>query len=184
MTISRLRRLLPLAGLLAAAPALHAQAGYVQTNLVSDIPGLALTTDPLLVNPWGIAFSPTSPFWVSNAGTGTSTLYNTAGAKVALTVAIPGPGGPVPSVPTGQVWNGTGAFRMPTNNTPATFLFASATGTISGWNGGTAATTLVNNSASGAAYTGLAIAGRTRRARAGRTAPARGHARRLSRVVP
>ena len=43
---------------------------YVQTNLVSDIPGLAEATDPHLVNPWGVSFSPTgSPFWISNQGT-------------------------------------------------------------------------------------------------------------------
>ncbi len=49
-------------------------AGYVQTNLVSDIAGLATLTDPALINPWGISRSPTSPFWVSNQGTSTSTL--------------------------------------------------------------------------------------------------------------
>jgi hypothetical protein len=55
---------------------LHAQAPhFVQTNLVSDIPGLATITDPELVNPWGVSHSPTSPFWVSNQGKSTSTLY-------------------------------------------------------------------------------------------------------------
>src|SRR5947207_1371767 len=48
---------------------------YRQTNLVSDVPGLGQILDPSLVNPWGITQSATSPFWVSNNGTGTATLY-------------------------------------------------------------------------------------------------------------
>ena len=51
-----------------------ASAVYHQTNLVSDLPGVALIQDPDLVNPWGISMSPTSPFWVANNGSGTSTL--------------------------------------------------------------------------------------------------------------
>src|SRR6266436_9603251 len=66
---------------------------FVQTNLVSDIPGLATITDPELVNPWGVSHSPTSPFWVSNQATSTSTLYSvtdkTNVSKVSLIVAIP-----------------------------------------------------------------------------------------------
>ena len=58
-----------------------AAAGYSQTNLVSDIPGMAKFTDPNLVNPWGISHSPTSPFWVSDNGTGLATLYNGAGVN-------------------------------------------------------------------------------------------------------
>ena len=81
---------------------------FVQTNLVSDIPGLATITDRELLNPWGISHSPTSPFWVSNQAANTSTLYSvtdeTNVSKVNLTVAIPktaqGPQGP-----TGQVSN-------------------------------------------------------------------------------
>ena len=75
---------------------------FVQTNLVSDIPGLATITDRELLNPWGISHSPTSPFWVSNQAANTSTLYSvtdeTNVSKVNLTVAIPktakGPQGP------------------------------------------------------------------------------------------
>src|SRR6202023_3231068 len=62
---------------------------YLQTNLVSDIPGLAQLQDSSLVNPWGVSFSSTSPFWVSNQGTNTSTLYSltpTGISKVPLTV--------------------------------------------------------------------------------------------------
>jgi uncharacterized protein (TIGR03118 family) len=136
-----------------------ARAQYVQTNLTSDIPGLAAHTDPQLKNAWGMSFAPTSPFWISDAGTGVATLYDGTGAKLALTVTIPGPGGGVPGVPTGQVFNNAGAFALP-NGANATFMFASATGTISGWNGpaGTTAITAVNGSP-GSSYTGLAIAG-------------------------
>ena len=143
------------AALATASPALRAADAYRQTNLVSDIPGLAAHTDPHLVNPWGISEGPATPFWVSNAGTGTSTLYNSTGTAIPLVVNIPGPGGSVPGVPTGQVFNSNvAAFNGDR------FLFASATGTIAGWRGplGTTAETLVNNSAAGAAYLGLAIA--------------------------
>src|SRR5260370_17572937 len=54
---------------------------FVQTNLVSDIPGLAAITDPELVNPWGVSHSPTSPFWVSNQGNNTPTLYAVPDAR-------------------------------------------------------------------------------------------------------
>ncbi len=136
-----------------------AQNAYVQTNLVSDVPGLAATTDPQLVNPWGISFGPTTPFWISDAGIGVTTLYNGAGEKQALVVTIPGTGG-APSEPTGQVFNGDATQFMLSNGSAARFIFATTGGTIAGWNGaaGTTALTTVINSGS-AAYTGLAIAG-------------------------
>src|ERR1051326_860572 len=74
---------------------------YVQTNLVSDIPGFAQSTDPNLKNPWGNSFSATSPFWVANAGSSTSTLYQGTGSTVnARVVAVAGG-------PTGTVINST-----------------------------------------------------------------------------
>src|SRR5947207_15588371 len=86
---SRLKTLL-VSALVVAAGAASAQpaAPYVQTNLVSNIPGLATITDPLLVNPWGISHSATSPFWVSNQGTSTSTLYSIAGSTNVTRVNI------------------------------------------------------------------------------------------------
>lgn len=141
-----------------AAPAV---AAYVQTNLVSDIPGVAASTDPNLKNPWGIASSATSPFWVSNNGTGTSTLYNSLGQPFpvggALVVTIPpAPGG----TPTGQVFNGGSGFLLAPGQ-PARFIFATEAGTIAGWNPSTSPTNAikeVDNSAIGAVYKGLAIA--------------------------
>src|SRR5215472_12447596 len=62
---------------------------FVQTNLVSDIQGMALTQDDHLHNPWGLTASATSPFWVSNNNDGTSTLYTGQGTKLSLVVNIP-----------------------------------------------------------------------------------------------
>jgi len=127
---------------------------FTQTNLVSDIPGLAEFTDPTLVNPWGMSSSGSSPIWVSDNGTGKSTLYNGAGVKQATVVTVPPPsGGTPPSSPTGQVFNGTS-----TNFGGSHFIFATEDGTISAWTSGGTAALKVDNSASGAVYKGLALA--------------------------
>jgi uncharacterized protein (TIGR03118 family) len=125
-------------------------AGLVQVvNLVTDDPSgnPAQITDPSLKNPWGMSHSGASPFWVSNNGTGVSTLYSVDPltndtTKLGLTVTIPGDG----SV-TGQAFNsaaGTGAFNGDL------FLFVSQDGTVSGWRGalGTSAEILVSPSES------------------------------------
>ena len=136
----------------------------IQHNLVSNIPNMAVTTDPDLKNPWGIAFSPTSPFWVADNGTGVSTLYNTNAQKLALTVTIPPPMGSTDTAtPTGIVFNGSSDFVVSSggNSGPAVFIFATEDGTISGWNpnvNATAAILAVDNSSSGAVYKGLALA--------------------------
>src|SRR5512133_547430 len=139
-----------------ALPAQATSITFNQVNLVSDIPGLALHTDPDLVNPWGLSHSATSPFWVSDNGTGLSTLYNGAGTKQALVVTIPPPAGSAPgtiSKPTGQVFNGTADFVVTNGTTSAAsrFIFATEDGTISGWNPAvdpTHAILAVDNSAS------------------------------------
>jgi uncharacterized protein (TIGR03118 family) len=125
---------------------------YQQTNLVSDVPGLAPVTDSNLVNPWGLTASATSPWWVADNGTGVSTLYNGAGQKLALTVTIPTPlGGTPPSTPTGIVFNGSSDFGA------ARFIFVTEDGTISGWSGGPAAV-LKFTSPTPAIYKGATIA--------------------------
>jgi uncharacterized protein (TIGR03118 family) len=92
-------------------------------------------TDRRLVNPWGLAASPTSPLWVSNNGTSTSTLYQGTAprtvAKVPLNVQIPGGGDP-----TGVVFNPTRTFRLSTGGKtgPALFVFAGENGDLSAWN--------------------------------------------------
>jgi uncharacterized protein (TIGR03118 family) len=131
---------------------------YVQHNLVSDVPSLADNTDAGLVNPWGIATSASSPFWVNDNRTGLSTLYNSNGTVLPLVVTVAPPPG-TNSKPTGIVFNGTTVFTMAAGQ-PAAFIFATLDGTISGWNRTVDAThsiTKVDNSASGAEYTGLAI---------------------------
>jgi uncharacterized protein (TIGR03118 family) len=127
---------------------------FTQTNLVSDVPGLAANTDPNLKNPWGVAFSATSPFWTSDQVTGLSTLYNAAGTPQGLVVTIP-PGATPPNGPTGLVFSSL-AGQFPVNGTAATFIFDTLHGTILGWNGGTTAT--VEATTPGAIYTGLAQA--------------------------
>src|SRR5690348_14528621 len=117
-----------------------AQAQYAQTNLVSNIPGRAAFTDPDLQNPWGVSFGNTSPYWISDNGTGLSTLYNGLGVKSALVVTIPLPTGG-PSAPTGQVFNNASAFQL-SNGSNASFLFATEQGTIAGWNGAAGSTAL------------------------------------------
>lgn len=127
-------------------------ASFAQTNLVSDIPGMAAFTDPNLKNPWGMSFNATSPIWVSNQGTGTSTLYSGTGVPNSLVVTVP------PASPTGQVFNSAGAgnFVNPNNGNAATFIFATLAGTIDVWNGGT--TAVAAKTVPGAVFTGLALA--------------------------
>lgn len=128
---------------------------FTQTNLVSDVPGMAATTDPNLINPWGVSFSPgASPFWVSNQLSGTSTLYDGAGVAQSLVVTIP-PGTPPVTGPTGQVFSGGSGFALPSGG-PAFFIFDTLNGTIDSWGGGT--TAVQTASTPGAIYTGLALA--------------------------
>ncbi len=127
---------------------------FFQHNLVSDLPNTAYITDPSLVNPWGIAFSATSPFWISDNGTGLATLYTGKPTKLGLTVTVPPPMNQTgPSAPTGQIFN-----PNPANFGGAHFIFDTEDGTISAWSSGTSAVLKVDNSTSSAVYKGLAIA--------------------------
>ena len=151
-----------------AVPVIAPGSAYRQTNLVSDIPGLSPLLDPLLVNPWGVTATASSPFWVANNGTSTSQLLRgdvSASPFVLLptmpTVTIPG------GLPTGPVANGVATeFVLPGACASAPcagrFLFASITGNISGWNPNAPAagstTAVIAASHPGHVYTGLAIA--------------------------
>jgi uncharacterized protein (TIGR03118 family) len=138
------------------------EVAFTQTNLVSDMPGVAPTIDPNLINPWGVADSPTGPFWVADNGKGVATIYTGAGTKVdgAITVAaIPGE---EHSSPTGQVFNAGSGFDITSGGKtgPSTFIFATEEGTISGWNKDVdpgSSIIEVNHSDKGAVYKGLAI---------------------------
>jgi uncharacterized protein (TIGR03118 family) len=134
-----------------------------QINLVTDNQDFltsqgfsaAANVDPNLINPWGMSFSTTSPFWISDQGTGVSTLYNANGVPQSLIVTIPG-SATGPSGPTGQVFNGTSDFQLTSGNS-ARFIFANLDGTISGWNPNVNPTNaIVAATTAGAVYTGLA----------------------------
>jgi uncharacterized protein (TIGR03118 family) len=137
-------------------------AGYGVVNLASDMPGLARVTDPNLVNPWGISFSPTGPFWFADNGSGVSDLLDGRGQAVPLVVGVP-PAAGRSGTPTGTVFNGGPGFVVAANGTaaPGRFLFATADGTISAWTAlvdPAHAVLAVDNSSAGAAYLGLALA--------------------------
>ena len=133
---------------------------YTVKKLVSDQPGGAPTMDPHLVNAWGLVAGPSTPWWVANNGTNTSTLYGGDGSKVPLVVRVGG-------APTGAVFNGGPNFIVSdgTNMGPSLFMFATESGTIRGWNPGvpppppsTRSFTVVNRRNVDAEYKGLAIA--------------------------
>jgi len=144
------------AALLLISPTLLQASPYDQTNLVSDVPGLAASTDPNLVNPWGLAFSATSPFWVANQGSGTSTLYDGAGNINATVVTITGNPTP-PNGATGTVFNTSSTFILG-DGSKASFVFDTLGGTIAAWNGGEGTTAVTVATTPGATYTGLALA--------------------------
>ena len=134
------------------------------TPLVSDQPGVAPTTDPALVNPWGLVAGPTTPWWAADNVTNLSTLYTGSGGKIPLEVSVPGG-------PTGVVFNTplTGfVVSDGTNSGTARFIFATMAGQIRGWaptvnpppGGGNSTQTEVGADRSDveASYTGLAFA--------------------------
>ncbi|WP_049568368.1 TIGR03118 family protein [Nonomuraea sp. SBT364] len=119
-------------------------------NLVSDVKGKAALTDAKLVNPWGLAMGKT--LWVSNTGTGSATVYSGQGKKEATEVVVPG------GAPTGQVFNSGDGFTV--KGKPATFIFSSPSGAISGWNAeADPKNAIIGAFTRGADYKGLALAG-------------------------
>ena len=144
---------------------------YRQTNWVSDSPGVAFSQEPLLVNPWGISKTASSPFWISNNGTSTTQLFrgDVAGSPITRNpspsvITIP----PSPfGLPTGTVANPVatefvlpGACAVPPCG--ANFLFASLNGNITGWDPNAPAanstTAVIAATQPGHVYTGLAHA--------------------------
>jgi len=156
-----------------SAGAADAASMYVQTNLVSNVDIGAEFIDSHLVNPWGVSFrpgSPGSPFWISDQGSNSTTLYSVDGSTgtdvnmpvPVFTVNIPPTGGPGP---TGQVSNtNVDSFKLidplPSDHKSAAFIFADLNGTISAWNGSLGrdgSTAHVEVTTPGAVYTGLAV---------------------------
>jgi uncharacterized protein (TIGR03118 family) len=131
-------------------------------NLASDVPGLARVLDPNLVNPWGIAFSPTGPFWSADNGSGVSDLLDGRGQALPLVVKVPS-AARLGSTPTGTVFNGGAGFAISENDVtaPSRFLFGTEDGTLAGWSAlvdPTHALVVVDNSSVGTVYKGLALA--------------------------
>jgi uncharacterized protein (TIGR03118 family) len=121
-------------------------------QLLRESPIVTNSTDPNLINPWGLNFSSTGIAWISDNGTGVATAYTSRGAPPTVKVTIPAPpGDTAASTPTGNVANTTTDFMSDK------FIFATEDGTIAGWQSGTTATLRVNNTGSGAVYKGLAM---------------------------
>lgn len=141
-------------GLASAVPAQQLQ-HYKQTNLVSDT-----TNDANIVNGWGMSRGTGTPWWISDNGTGKSTLYTGTGAIAPLVVTIPS-GDPKKNptgTPTGQVFNGTSDFELAPKS-PALFIFATEDGTISAWNGSAGTTAVIKVNTKGeSVFKGLAMA--------------------------
>jgi uncharacterized protein (TIGR03118 family) len=156
-------------------PVIPPGSAYIQTNFISDVPGVAALQDPLLVNPWGITSTASSPFWVANNGSSTSTLYQgDAAGKPVVKNSTPPPGTGLASItipnapqglPTGTVSNPTTDFVLPgacaAPPCKANFIFASLNGNITGWNPNAPAAgskqAIIAASHPGHVYTGLAI---------------------------
>lgn len=145
-----------LLGLMLFVASSLAVAQYAMKTLVKNT-GTGKHIDPQLVNAWGLAYAPSAPIWVSDAGSGFTTIYNAMGVKQGSGITIPPASGSGPGSPTGMVYNGSTEFKI--RNWTSLFLFATLDGTISGWSHFNPAATLigVNNSGSGSVYTGLAI---------------------------
>jgi uncharacterized protein (TIGR03118 family) len=144
---------------LGAAGAGRRQAGYVVSPLVSDRPS-APVRDARLVNSWGLAASPTGPWWTANEASESSTIYAGSGAKQWLTVRVEGG-------PTGVVYNPTRGFVVSKGGVSgsARFIYAAEDGTIRGWSpsvphGWSAEVEVAVDEAERAAvFRGLALAG-------------------------
>jgi hypothetical protein len=138
-------------------PSAQAQTNsYKQTNLVSDTTRMAAKRDSKLVNPWGIAFVPNNPFWISDNNSSFITLYDQTGASQGSFSVAPPMGSSNPATPTGIVAPPSGvAFNV--NGSPAVFIYDTEDGTISGWTGGNPTILVVDNSAVPSAATGAFI---------------------------
>lgn len=137
-----------------------ALAQYQLANLSSNQVKTAHHTDPLIVNAWGLVHAPGSPWWISDNGSGWSTLYDAQGNAQSLRVLIPTAGENGPGSPTGIVWSASTSNEFQVQGWPSVFLFAALDGTISGWapqSNFNDAIVAVNNSSTGSSYTGLAI---------------------------
>lgn len=173
-TVSRLCTMCSLTIAVLALSTIGMAQAYQQTNLVSDIQGLAQNPpngqpDAQLVNPWGLVASATSPWWVSDNNVGVATLYDGQGVKQGLVVNIPSPVNEVAGTPTGVVFTGSAGFTFEVTGikTASVFTFVTEDGTIVAWGPGISpdlpndAFVVVDNSTSPTAATGAVYKGAT-----------------------
>lgn len=150
-----LAMLLVIGAVAAAGASAAGKNAYTVHNLVSDQVGVADHVDPNLVNAWGLAAGPMTPWWVADNGKDEATVYQADGTARPLVVQVP-------EAPDGEVFNGSSGFVVSTagSSGPATFLFATEKGKILGWNSGvssTEAVVAVDRSGEDAVFKGLAI---------------------------
>jgi uncharacterized protein (TIGR03118 family) len=112
------------------------------------------------VNAWGLAASPTGPWWTANEARSSSTLYSGDGRKQQLTVRVDGG-------PTGVVWNGGKGFVVHGGgrSDPARFIYACEDGKLRAWTPtvptgwSSEAVVAVDDGGDAAIFRGLALAG-------------------------
>jgi uncharacterized protein (TIGR03118 family) len=140
-------------------------AGFIETPLASNVPGLAPNTDRNLINPWGFSETAAGQFRVAANGSGRGILLDAQGEKSGADIVIPPPAGSPnksTSTPNGVVSNTTSDFviSFKGKSAPATLLFSTEDGTIAGWNPALSQTRAVigaDQSGSGAVYKLLAL---------------------------
>lgn len=132
---------------------------YQIVNLVSDTSGYGATIiDNNLSNAWGIAIGPTGSMWISSNRKGSTTIYDRNGLTLLAPVAVPSLGMHDGGSPTGVVYNSTTSFMIPGTIEKSKFIYAGEHGTIHSWASGDSTHTMVDRSALGAIYKGIAIA--------------------------
>jgi uncharacterized protein (TIGR03118 family) len=158
VTHRTIRHYLFVAAVLALALSVGSSLALAQYKATTLVKSTGKKGDSDLINPWGLAYGPSAPFWLSDEGWGVSTLYTGTGVKQSLIVTVPSASGSGLGSPTGIVYNGGSGFSV--EGWPSVFIFDSLDGTISGWapqSNPNNAIIAVNNAKSGAIYTGLAI---------------------------
>ena len=151
------RRNLITAAVIALALSVISSAAFAQYTATTLVKNTGKKGDKQLINPWGLAYAPGAPFWLSDQGSGLSTLYDGSGNKQSLVVTIPPASGTGLGSPTGIVYNGGSGFKI--DNWTSAFMFVTLDGLICGWSHFDPNNALigVNNWTSGAVYTGMAI---------------------------
>jgi len=140
-------------------PSPVASNSYDEVKLVADQSSEgAASTDPNLINPWGIAIGSSGALWISANHSGKSTVYDRTGASLLTAVTIPAPGSGLVGSPTGVVFNSTTDFVIGVTGETSKFIFATESGTIAAWSSAGLAITVADRSSANAVYKGITIA--------------------------